>query len=52
MVLTPETSINLTLQGGDYYLLVNQEAYKVDFTDDYKPFEKITDKTTLKKLGI
>ena len=50
--INPETAINLTLQGGSYYLLVNQGAYKVDFTDDYKPFERITDKTTLKRLGI
>jgi hypothetical protein len=50
--INPITSVNLTLEEGDYYLLVNQGAFKVDFTDDYKPFERITDKNMLKKLGI
>lgn len=50
--INPGTPIDLTLQGGDYYLLLNQGAYKVYFTDDYKPFERITDKAILKKLGI
>jgi len=50
--ITPVTSVNLTMENGAYYLLVNQTAYGVDYTDDYKPFDKITDKITLKKLGL
>lgn len=50
--LSPVTSINLMLDNDTYYLLVNQNAYKVEYTDDYKPFEKITDKAILKKAGL
>jgi len=50
--LNSTSPINLTLNDGSYYLLVNQSAYKVDFTDDYKPFDRVTDKATLKKIGL
>ncbi len=33
-----------------YYLMANQSVYKVVYTDDYKPFEKVVDKTVLKKI--
>lgn len=33
-----------------YYLLADQVAYKVDYTDDFHPFEKVADKAVLKKL--
>jgi hypothetical protein len=49
--INPVTPVNLVLEEDSYYLLVNQNAFKLDFTDDYKPFERITDKTLLKKLG-
>ena len=41
------------VKGDDgYYLLANQSAYRVMYTDDYKPFERVTDKTVLKKLSL
>lgn len=50
--IDPNTPVSLTIEKGAYYLLVNKGAYKLDFTDDYRPYEKVTDKTILKKLGI
>ncbi|HTA27265.1 MAG TPA: hypothetical protein VK809_05720 [Bacteroidia bacterium] len=50
--INPTTSVNLTMQNDNYYLLVNQNAYKVEYTDDYKPFDKVTDKAILKKVGL
>ncbi|HTB06936.1 MAG TPA: hypothetical protein VK806_08295 [Bacteroidia bacterium] len=35
-----------------YYLLANQSAYKVMYTDDFKPFERVTDRMVLKKLSL
>jgi len=49
--INPVTPVNLIMEEGEYYLLVNQNAFRLEFTDDYKPFERITDKTILKKLG-
>jgi hypothetical protein len=45
---------HVSLVKGDdgFYLLTNQNAYKVIYTDDYKPFERVTDKTVLKKLSL
>ena len=50
--IDPDIPVNLTLEGGVYYLQVSHGFYHVDFTDDYKPFEKVTDKEILKTLGI
>jgi len=50
--INPVTPVNLITNEDTYYIVVNQAAYHIDFTDDYKPFEKVTDKATLKKLGI
>lgn len=50
--ISPVTPVNLTVDEGAYYIVVNQGAYRLGFTDDYKPFERVTDKTILKKLGI
>ena len=50
--INPVSPVNLMVQESNYYLLVNQSAYKVEYTDDYKPFERITDKATLKKVGL
>lgn len=50
--INPDALPNLVLMDGDYYLLINQTAYMVEYTDDYKPFDKVTDKLILKKLGI
>jgi hypothetical protein len=36
----------------EYYLMSNQVVYKVEYTDDYKPFEKVMDKTVLKKITL
>lgn len=35
-----------------YYLVSNQDAYVVDFTDEPKPFDKVVDKNTLKKFNL
>jgi hypothetical protein len=41
------------VKGDDgYYLLANQSAYKVIYTDDFKPFERVTDRMVLKKLSL
>jgi hypothetical protein len=50
--INPVTPVNITQQDDIYYLLVNQSAYRVEYTDDYKPFEKVTDKSILKKVGL
>jgi hypothetical protein len=50
--ITPDVPVNITLTDNTYYLQVGQSVYKVDFTDDYRPFEKVLDKTILKKLSI
>ncbi len=49
--ISPVTPVSLVSLQGNYYILVNQSAYKIDFTDDYKPFERVTDKMLLKKWG-
>jgi hypothetical protein len=49
--INPVTAVNLIMEEDSYYLLVNQNAFKLEFTDDYKPFERVTEKTLLKKLG-
>jgi len=49
--INPVTPVSLVLRNQIHYLLVNQSAYRLDFTDDYKPYERVTDKTLLKKLG-
>jgi hypothetical protein len=35
-----------------FYLLSNQTAYHIDYTDDFHPFERVADKTVLKKLSL
>lgn len=50
--ITPVPLASLTLKDDVYYLLINQSALRVEYTDDYKPFERVTDKTILKKLGL
>jgi len=50
--ITPDVPVNITLTDNIYYLQVGQSVYKIDFTDDYRPFEKVLDKTILKKLSI
>ncbi len=50
--INPSIPVNLTMQNDNYYLLVNHSAYRVEYTDEYKPFEKITDKAILKKVGL
>lgn len=50
--LTPDTPINITLTDDTYYLQVGQVVYKMELTDEYRPLEKVLDKTILKKLSI
>jgi hypothetical protein len=35
-----------------FYLLANQTAYHIDYTDDFRPFERVADKSVLKKLSL
>lgn len=44
--------IMLSKDGEDYYLLNGITTYKLEYTDDYKPLEQITDKATLKKIRL
>ena len=50
--LTPDIPVRITLTDDNYYIQVGQMFYKMEFTDDYRPFEKVLDKTILKKLSI
>lgn len=50
--LPPDIPVNITLADDSYYLQVGQAFYKIDFTDEYRPFEKVSDKIILKKLSI
>jgi|SRR6185312_13385208 len=50
--VNPEIPVNITLTDDNYYLQVGQAAYKLYFTDEYRPFEKVLDKNILKKLSI
>lgn len=50
--ISPVSNASLTKADGTYYLLVNQNAFRVEYTDDYKLFDRVTDKTILKKLGL
>ena len=42
--------VRLVKWDDSYYLLSSPNVYKVIYTDDYKPFEKVVDKTVLKKI--
>jgi hypothetical protein len=44
--------IDLFKNEGSYYLLNGSTTYRLEYTDDYKPLEQVTDKATLKKLGL
>jgi hypothetical protein len=46
------TQFKLVKWDDSYYLLSNQSVYKVSYTDDYKPFEKVMDKMVLKKITL
>ncbi|HTA82007.1 MAG TPA: hypothetical protein VK783_03685 [Bacteroidia bacterium] len=46
------TPFRLIKWDDSYYLLSNQNVFKVTYTDDYKPFEKVIDKTVLKKITL
>ncbi len=50
--INPVATATVTIEGGTDYLLINESAFRMEYTDDYKPFERITDKTLLKKLGL
>lgn len=50
--LVPDMPVNIILIDDNYYLQVAQAVYKIEFTDEYRPFEKVLDKTILKKLSI
>jgi len=46
------TPFRLVKWDDSYYLLSSQNVFKVTYTDDYKPFEKVVDKTVLKKITL
>jgi hypothetical protein len=46
------TPLRLVKCDDGYYLLSTQWVYKVNYTDDYRPFEKVNDKNVLKKLTL
>jgi hypothetical protein len=50
--INPVPRATVTIEDETDYLLINQSAFRVEYTDDYKPFERVTDKTLLKKLGL
>jgi hypothetical protein len=45
-------ALRLVKWDDSYYLLSSQSVYKVSYTDDFKPFEKVMDKTVLKKVTL
>jgi hypothetical protein len=46
------TPFRLVKWDDSYYLLSSQNVFKVAYTDDYKPFERVIDKTVLKKITL
>ncbi len=50
--LNSNSALRLVKWDDEYYLMSNQIVYKVEYTDDYKPFEKVMDKTVLKKITL
>ncbi|HXP51901.1 MAG TPA: hypothetical protein VN922_18235, partial [Bacteroidia bacterium] len=50
--INSNTDMKLVKWDDGYYLMSNQIVYKVEYTDDYKPFEKVMDKTVLKKITL
>jgi len=46
------TPLRLVKCDEGYYLLSPQWVYRVSYTDDYRPFEKVNDKSVLKKLTL
>lgn len=50
--INSNTTMRLVKWADEYYLVSNQNVYKVIYTDNYKPFEKVVDKTVLKKITL
>ncbi|MGP8217311.1 MAG: hypothetical protein ACLQQ4_17215 [Bacteroidia bacterium] len=50
--INSNTAFRLVKWDDGYYLWSSQSVYKVEYTDDYKPFEKVVDKTVLKKITL
>jgi hypothetical protein len=50
--INPAPQVKLVEMENIYYLAVNPYTYRLEYTDDFKSFEKITDKGTLNKLGL
>jgi len=42
----------LSKEEGKFYLINGLTPYRLDYTDDYKPLEQVTDKALLKKLRL
>jgi hypothetical protein len=42
----------ISKNSGSYYLINGLTPYRLEYTDDYKPLEQVTDKATLKKLRL
>jgi len=50
--VSTKSPLKLVKWDDSYYLLTEQMLYRMDYTDDLKPFDKVTDKTTLKKISL
>lgn len=50
--INSNTDMRLVKWSDGYYLMSNQAVYKMEYTDDYKPFEKVMDKTVLKRITL
>jgi|GEM_PF-1268919 len=50
--VSTKTPVKLVKWEDSYYLVTNQMLYRMEYTDDLKSFDKVTDKTTLKKFSL
>ncbi len=42
--------VKIVRYNGTVYIITGQETYKAQFTDDFRPYEKVTDKNLIKRL--
>jgi hypothetical protein len=45
------TPVKLMKLNDEYYLISSEDVYAVNYTDDLRPFDRVTDKTILKRLA-
>ena len=50
--MNPNVRLKLVKLNNNYYLFAGRVAYMVNYTDDLRPFDKVTDKNILKKLSL